>query len=140
MHACAYYLEGDQIHQFKYEKNEYNYMFAYEYGTVFGNKKMNLRENAQKPFIQIFKEEVLENQVGVAIQIKGMNNAGVTIVEGCIFNNNVGSLGGSIHIEQGGALISLNNFFAGDYKYLVVPPEFEKIVELKYDREVHYLG
>ena len=115
-------------------------MFAFEHGTVYGGKNLALRENKDKPYIQIFKNELIQNQVGVAIEIKGMNNAGVTIIEDCTFYNNFGSLGGSIHVEQGGALVSLNNHFSQDKRYLTVPPEVQRIIDVKQAREEQYLG
>ena len=50
-----------------------------------------------------------------------MNNAGLSIFERCKFDNNMGTSGASIHMEEGGTLIGIANSFSLDPRYLAVP-------------------
>ena len=55
-------------------------MLALDLGNVYSSAGLTLKENLQKPFLQFFKNETISDTVGVALDIKNMNNAGVTII------------------------------------------------------------
>ena len=112
LYGCAYTVKSITIQQFYFEENEYDYLFSFEGGTAYSGKLINLKPNSKTPFIAMFKNEVMKNQIGTAIDIKNINDAGFIIIESCIFYNNYSSHGASIRMEKGGALIALNNHFS----------------------------
>ena len=59
-------------------------MYAIDSGAVF-NGEYNLPEGNKDLFIQSFKNETIQSCIGGAIVFKGMNEAGLTIVEDCKF-------------------------------------------------------
>ena len=81
----------------------------------------------------------MRENLGTAIEFKNMNNAGVTIIENCSFYNNIGSKGGAINMEEGGALIGYRNHFELDLANLVVPDEIIDLIRLIKERESEYL-
>ena len=72
----------------------------------------------------------MRENLGTAIEFKNMNYAGVTIVENCTFYNNIGTKGGVINMEEGGALIGYKNNFEMDSANLVVPDEIIDLIRL----------
>ena len=111
-------------------------MVALDKGGVYSGSKMALKENRSKPFIQFFKYESFTFIIGVAIEFKNMNYAAITIVENCIFYNNIGSIGGSINMEEGGQLIGLSNhFFLAEYN-LEMPDDIQSLIDIKQAREI----
>ena len=96
-------------------------MLALDLGSVYSSAGLALKENSQKPFLQFFKNETISDTVGVALDIKNMNNAGVTIIEDCTFFNNIGTTGASINMDEGGTLIGLANHFSLDPNNLEMP-------------------
>ena len=94
----------------------------------------------ERPFIQFFKNETIYDNIGTAINFKNLNNAGVTIVENCKFENNVGTYGGAINMEEAGSLIGYKNHFSLDKANLVVPDEILDLINLKQEHEIKLLG
>lgn len=97
-------------------------------GAVFSGSDYKLEMNKSKFFLQFFKNETISNTVGGAIDLKNMNNAGLTIIENCIFYNNFGPEGGSINMEEGGSLFAIENHFSLDPMYLMVPKELQDLI------------
>ena len=97
-----------------FENNTYEYMMAETSGAVFDGSKYSFlrQEDNNRIHSHLFFNETISNTIGGAIVVKNTNNAGVTILMDCLFYNNFGTEGGSINIDEGGALIAINVNFS----------------------------
>ena len=98
-YGCAYAIKGEKVQQLVFESNEYDYLFSLEGGAVYSGKLLSLNKNSETPFLAMFKNEVIKNSIGAAIDIMSINDAGVIIFDNCTFYNNLGANGASIKMD-----------------------------------------
>ena len=133
--GCAYTAIGSTFQQLRFEANQYSYMVALESGAVFNGEGYSLQSSDHKIFVQSFYEEQISNTVGGAIVFKNMDDAGITIIDTCVFHNNFGESGGAIFMENGGTLAAFKNYFYLDEGFLEVPEELISTIEAKDELE-----
>lgn len=107
-------------------------MVAQQGGSVFdGSNYMQPTVSKTKFHLHTFINETVTHTAGGAILIKNMNQAGVTLFIDCTFRGNYGTDGGSILMQEGGALIAINVEFTLDAGSNVMPETLSKIIKAK---------
>ena len=119
--GCAYSVTGSYPEQLVFQRNTYAYMAARDHGAVFDCSKFEYRGDDLMMFF--FDSETIEYTEGGALNLKNLNDIGVTVVSNSVFFESYEPnpamkprfqepMGAAIELDHGGTLLAYNNKFS----------------------------